>query len=232
MFFLRQSGTTNGHAPPSHLSPRADSTTGVNPKHASRRAPRSRAEFGRAHDALPASGIRWTLRIGLECQRKAGSRPVWHFVYVSGLVTSQVWEQAKDASPTFTFKAEVLNADINAQHHSATVVTTQECSWWMRTPRQEVACRRAHIRYRVDDGPVIATTATRSFHELSSAPTPSPSCWRATITKPSAPITFTLGFHKRRDDHYGPQSSGRKPPPFGPILISILQVLMGHNRTL
>lgn len=81
------------------------------------------------------------------------------------------YEQAKAAGPTLN--AVLIDASKKAQKRSATVeVKVRGVKLVDPALDKEKPVRgHAHLHYRVDDGPVIATTATKlSFHELKSGP--------------------------------------------------------------
>lgn len=97
---------------------------------------------------------------------------------------------------TYTIKAELLDPDQKAKQREATVVVSTQGVELVdpASVNQKPRVGQGHLHYRVDQGPVIATTATKlSFHELS------PGTRQIEVTlvgndhKPlSAPIKFTL----------------------------------------
>ena len=72
---------------------------------------------------------------------------------------------------TPTFDASLQNAEANAKKANATV-TVSVSGLQLVDPasvKEQPKPGQGHLHYRVDDGPVIATTAPKlSFHELSS----------------------------------------------------------------
>lgn len=67
----------------------------------------------------------------------------------------------------------LVNEEANAKKGNATVVATVEGFELVDAASVHEAPRigQGHLHYRVDDGPVIATTATKlSFHELEPGP--------------------------------------------------------------
>ena len=77
----------------------------------------------------------------------------------------------KNAGPSLTVK--LVDADKKAQKKSATV-SVQVRGLKIVDPasaKEQSIKGQGHLHYRIDNGPVIATTATKlSFHELSSGP--------------------------------------------------------------
>jgi hypothetical protein len=76
----------------------------------------------------------------------------------------------KSAAATYSMKAEMVETENKIKRREATVVViTSGIELVDPTTTKEIAkIGEGHLHYRVDDGPVIATTATKlSFHELS-----------------------------------------------------------------
>ena len=70
-------------------------------------------------------------------------------------------------------EAKLVDADEKAKKKSATVSVEVHGVKLIdpATVKEKPAKGQGHLHYRIDDGPVIATTATKlSFHELTSGP--------------------------------------------------------------
>jgi len=70
-----------------------------------------------------------------------------------------------------TFDATLQNAEANAKKANATVAVSVSGLQLVdpASVKEQPKAGQGHLHYRVDDGPVIATTAPKlSFHELSS----------------------------------------------------------------
>ena len=125
--------------------------------------------------------------------------------YVAGLTAGQYSSPpavpAVAGQSTYTIRAELIDPDQKAKQKEATIVVSTQGVQLVdpasvnQTPR----VGQGHLHYRVDQGPVIATTTTKlSFHELS------PGTRQIEVTlvgndhKPlSAPIKFTLQVPER-----------------------------------
>jgi hypothetical protein len=86
------------------------------------------------------------------------------------LRAQQTLATPKSPAATYSMKAEMVETENKAKRREATiVVTTGGIQLVDPTTAKEAKIGEGHLHYRVDDGPVIATTATKlSFHELSS----------------------------------------------------------------
>ena len=76
---------------------------------------------------------------------------------------------ASAAAAAPTFNASLVNAEANA-HKAGTTVSVEVAGIQLTDPasvNEKPRPGQGHLHYRVDDGPVIATTARKlSFHEL------------------------------------------------------------------
>jgi hypothetical protein len=87
------------------------------------------------------------------------------------LSAQQTLATPKTPAATYSMKAEMVETENKVKRREATVlVTTAGIQLVDPTTAKETAkIGEGHLHYRVDNGPVIATTATKlSFHELSS----------------------------------------------------------------
>lgn len=88
------------------------------------------------------------------------------------LATAALWASLSSLAfaDDISMKAQLLDADAKAVKKEATVQVTVT-GVEMTDPasvKETPAPGQGHLHYKVDDGPVIATTATKlSFHELS-----------------------------------------------------------------
>ncbi len=76
-----------------------------------------------------------------------------------------------EGKPGPTLTAVLVDADKKAQKHAATVSVRVKGVKLVdpALDKEKAVAGHAHLHYRVDDGPVIATTAPKlSFHELKS----------------------------------------------------------------
>lgn len=97
------------------------------------------------------------------------------FCWVSGgagaLRAQQTLATPKSPAATYSMKAEMVETENKLKKREATVVVTTAGIQLVdpATAKETAKIGEGHLHYRVDDGPVIATTATKlSFHELSS----------------------------------------------------------------
>jgi hypothetical protein len=87
------------------------------------------------------------------------------------LRAQQTLATPKSAAATYSMKAEMVETENKVKRREATVVVTTGGIQLVdpTTAKETAKIGEGHLHYRVDDGPVIATTATKlSFHELSS----------------------------------------------------------------
>ena len=87
------------------------------------------------------------------------------------LRAQQTLATPKSPAATYSMKAEMVETENKIKRREATVVVTTGGIQLVdpTTAKETAKIGEGHLHYRVDDGPVIATTATKlSFHELSS----------------------------------------------------------------
>ena len=110
---------------------------------------------------IAAAGLAFGLFAGLPCS--AQPQPA----------ETGIDSAAPDAQAGPTLTAKLIDADKKAQQKSATVVVRVRGIKLVdpASVKEKPAKGQGHLHYRVDGGPVIATTTTKlSFHELSSGP--------------------------------------------------------------
>jgi len=87
------------------------------------------------------------------------------------LRAQQTLATPKSTAATYSMKAEMVETENKVKRREATVVVTTAGIELVdpTTAKETAKIGEGHLHYRVDNGPVIATTATKlSFHELSS----------------------------------------------------------------
>lgn len=87
------------------------------------------------------------------------------------LRAQQTLATPKSPAATYSMKAEMVETENKIKKREATVVVTTGGIQLVdpTTAKETAKIGEGHLHYRVDNGPVIATTATKlSFHELSS----------------------------------------------------------------
>ena len=97
-------------------------------------------------------------------------------VIVNSSVMAQGYKEVRTSATArkpsaATLTARLIDAENKARKKAATVeVTVKGCTLIdPATVAEKPKAGEGHLHYRVDDGPVIATTATKlSFHELTS----------------------------------------------------------------
>ena len=93
------------------------------------------------------------------------------FLVTAGVLRAQqTLASPKSPSATYSMKAEMVETENKAKRREATVIVTTAGIELVEPSMAPEAARvgQGHLTYRVDDGPVIGTTATRlSFFELS-----------------------------------------------------------------
>jgi len=103
---------------------------------------------------------------------------------------------AQSSSGTYSIKAEMVDAASKAKKQEATVVVTTQGVQLVdpATVNETPRIGEGHLHYRVDNGPVVATTATKlSFHELTHGMHTVTVMLVANDHSPlSAPVTFNL----------------------------------------
>jgi len=84
-----------------------------------------------------------------------------------GAVAGSIWMTAAATSPEL--HAHLVSPEVAAQKHSATVEVRVSGLQLVdaAAAKEQPRMGEGHLHYRVDDGPIIATTATKlGFHEL------------------------------------------------------------------
>jgi len=103
---------------------------------------------------------------------------------------------AQSSSATYSIKAEMVDSASKAKKQEATIVVTTQGVQLIdpATVNETPRIGEGHLHYRVDNGPVIATTATKlSFHELTHGMHTITVMLVANNHSPlSAPVTFNL----------------------------------------
>ena len=95
----------------------------------------------------------------------------WLAVAAGDLRAQQTLATPKTPAASYSMKAEMVETENKVKRREATVVVTTGGIQLVdpTTAKETAKIGEGHLHYRVDDGPVIATTATKlSFHELSS----------------------------------------------------------------